>query len=54
MEKNRGKHLRSFRALFRVVQSRYVDLKAICDDNKYSLDFLENQANLMLGGWHGK
>mmetsp|Transcript_25938 Transcript_25938/g.46775 ORF Transcript_25938/g.46775 Transcript_25938/m.46775 type:complete len:930 (+) Transcript_25938:98-2887(+) len=50
MEKNRGKYLRSFRALFRVVQSRYVDLKAICDDNKYSLDFLENQANLLLGG----
>lgn len=45
MEKNRGKYLRSFRALFRVVQSRYVDLKGICDDNKYSLDFLENQAN---------
>ena len=50
MEKNRGKYLRSFRALFRVVQSRYVDLKGICDDNKYSLDFLENQANLLLGG----
>ncbi|EED95425.1 WD40-repeat protein [Thalassiosira pseudonana CCMP1335] len=49
MEKNRGKYLRSFRALFRVVQSRYVDLKAICDDNKYSLEFLENQANLLLG-----
>ncbi|KAL3790969.1 hypothetical protein ACHAW5_005214 [Stephanodiscus triporus] len=49
MEKNRGKYLRSFRALFRVVQSRYVDLKAICDDNKYSLDFLNSQANLLLG-----
>lgn len=54
MEKNRGKHLRSFRALFRVVQSKYVDLKAICNDNKYSLDFLENQANLLLGGQDGK
>jgi periodic tryptophan protein 2 len=50
MEKNRGKYLRSFRALFRVVQSRYVDLKSICDENKYSLDFLENQANLLFGG----
>jgi len=49
MEKNRGKYLRSFRALFRVVQSRYVDLKAICDDNKYSLHFLQSQANLLLG-----
>ncbi len=48
MEKNRGKYLRSFRALFRVVQSRYVDLKSICNDNKYSLEFLENQANLLL------
>ena len=50
MEKNRGKYLRAFRALFRVIQSRHVDLKAICDNNKYSLDFLENQANLLLGG----
>lgn len=50
MEKNREKYLRSFRALFRVVQSRYVDLKAICDDNKYSLDFLHSQANLLLSG----
>lgn len=49
LEKNRGKHLRSFRALFRVVQSRYTDLKTICDDNKYSLQFLESQANLLLG-----
>ncbi|KAL7542564.1 hypothetical protein ACHAXR_011882 [Thalassiosira sp. AJA248-18] len=54
MEKNRGKYLRSFRALFRVVQSRHVDVKAICDDNKYSLDFLENQANLLLGGQDDK
>ena len=50
MEKNRGKYLRSFRALFRVVQSRDVDLKSSCDDNKYLLDFLENQAKLLLGG----
>jgi len=50
MEKNRGKYLRAFRALFRVVQTRYVDLKSICDDNKYSLDFLNSQANLLLGG----
>ncbi|KAL7434608.1 hypothetical protein ACHAXH_005321 [Discostella pseudostelligera] len=48
MEKNRGKYLRAFRALFRVVQTRYVDLKGICDDNKYSLDFLNSQANLLL------
>mmetsp|Transcript_8074 Transcript_8074/g.17203 ORF Transcript_8074/g.17203 Transcript_8074/m.17203 type:complete len:927 (-) Transcript_8074:65-2845(-) len=48
MEKNRGKYLRSFRALFRVVQSRFVDLKSICNDNKYSLEFLEQQANLLL------
>ena len=50
MEKNRGKYMRSFRALFRVVQTRYVDLKAICDDNKYSLEFLKSQANLLFGG----
>ncbi|KAK1746488.1 WD40 repeat protein [Skeletonema marinoi] len=37
------------KALFRVVQSRYADLKTICDDNKYSLQFLESQANLLLG-----
>jgi len=49
MEKNRGQYLRAFRALFRVVQSRYTDLKSICDENKYSLDFLENQTNLILG-----
>lgn len=47
MERHRGKYLRAFRALFRVVQSRYVDLKSICDDNKYSLDFLESQAKLL-------
>ena len=54
MEKNRGKYLRSVRALFRVIQSRYVDLKAVCDDNKYSLSFLENQANLLLSGQQDK
>ncbi|KAL7543380.1 hypothetical protein ACHAWF_007377 [Thalassiosira exigua] len=48
MERNRGKYLRSFRALFRVVQSQHVDLRAICDKNKYSLEFLENQAKLLL------
>lgn len=48
LEKNRGKYLRSFRALFRVVQSRYMDLKTICNENRYSLEFLEKQANLLL------
>ncbi len=50
MEKNRGDYLRSFRALFRVVQTHHVDLRAICDDNKYLLNFLKSQADLVLGG----
>jgi len=49
MEKHRGKFMRSFRALHKTVQSRYVDLKSICEENKYTLDFLESQANLLLG-----
>lgn len=41
---------RSFRTLFRVVQSRYSDIKAICDENKYFLDYLQQQANLAAQG----
>lgn len=46
MEKHRGSFMRAFRAMHKTVQTRHDELKTICDENKYTLDFLENQTQL--------
>jgi periodic tryptophan protein 2 len=46
MDKNRSSFLRAFRAMYKVVQSRYDELKTICNENRYTLDFIEDQISL--------
>mmetsp|Transcript_21573 Transcript_21573/g.39130 ORF Transcript_21573/g.39130 Transcript_21573/m.39130 type:complete len:248 (-) Transcript_21573:148-891(-) len=46
MEKHRGSFMRAFRAMHKTVQTRHDELKTICDENKYTLHFLENQTEL--------
>jgi periodic tryptophan protein 2 len=48
MEKNRGSFMRAFRAMHKIVQTRHDELKTICNENKYTLDFVEDQARLIL------
>mmetsp|Transcript_6215 Transcript_6215/g.8957 ORF Transcript_6215/g.8957 Transcript_6215/m.8957 type:complete len:210 (+) Transcript_6215:780-1409(+) len=49
MEKHRGSFMRAFRSLHKVVQTRHDELKTICDENKYSLAFIQNQGQLICG-----
>uniref|UniRef100_A0A7S4JNT4 Small-subunit processome Utp12 domain-containing protein n=2 Tax=Odontella aurita TaxID=265563 RepID=A0A7S4JNT4_9STRA len=48
VEKHRGTFLRALRAMHRAVAARYDEVKRVCDENGYTLDFLEDQANLIL------
>lgn len=48
MEKHRGAFMRALRAMHKTVQTRHDELKTICDDNKYTLEFIENQTELNL------
>lgn len=48
MEKHRGSFMRALRAMHKTVQTRHDELKTICDENKYTLNFLENQIELNL------
>jgi periodic tryptophan protein 2 len=50
LEKSRGTFMRAFRAMQKSVQTRHDELKTICRENKYTLDFIENQSKLVLGG----
>jgi periodic tryptophan protein 2 len=44
MERHRGSFMRAFRAMHKTIQTRHDELKTICDDNKYSLEFIEKQS----------
>jgi periodic tryptophan protein 2 len=46
MDKNRSSFMRAFRAMYKIVQTRYDELKTICNENRYTLDFIEDQACL--------
>jgi periodic tryptophan protein 2 len=48
MENNRGKLMRAFRVMLKSLQSRYDELKNLCDTNAYTLAFTECQATMML------
>ena len=50
MEKQRGTYMRAFRALFQVVSARHEELKRMCDENRFSLCFLEDHAMLVCEG----
>jgi periodic tryptophan protein 2 len=47
MEKHRGSFMRAFRAMHKTVQTRHDEMKTICDENKYTLDFVEDQGRLI-------
>jgi periodic tryptophan protein 2 len=47
MEKHRGSFMRAFRATHKTIQTRNDELKTICNENKYTLEFVENQAKLI-------
>ena len=46
IDKHRGSFMRALRALHKIVQVRHDDLGRVCDENKYLLAFLEDQAML--------
>ena len=48
LERRRGSFMRAFRAMHKVIQTRHDELKTICNENKYTLDFVEDQARLIL------
>ena len=48
MERHRGSFLRAFRAMHKAISTRHDELKAICNENKYTLDFIEDQAAMLL------
>lgn len=46
MDKHRGSFMRAFRAMHKIVQTRHDELKTICNENRYTLDFIEDQSRL--------
>eukprot|EP00980_Cylindrotheca_fusiformis_P012699 scaffold3103_cov136-Cylindrotheca_fusiformis.AAC.37 len=47
MDKHRGSFMRAFRSMHKSVQTRHDELKTICNDNRYTLDFVGDQARLV-------
>jgi periodic tryptophan protein 2 len=47
IECNRSIYLRVLRALHKAIVTKLTDFYAICNDNKYMLEFIENHASLM-------
>lgn len=50
MDKHRGSFMRAFRTMHKTVQTRHDELKIICNENRYSLDFIQSQARLIQKG----
>lgn len=46
MDKQRSSFTRAFRAMHKIVQTKHDELKTICNQNRYTLDFIESQATL--------
>uniref|UniRef100_A0A7S4AGE9 Small-subunit processome Utp12 domain-containing protein n=2 Tax=Pseudo-nitzschia australis TaxID=44445 RepID=A0A7S4AGE9_9STRA len=46
MDKRRSTFMRAFRSVHKVVQTKHDELKTICNQNRYTLDFIESQASL--------
>jgi periodic tryptophan protein 2 len=47
MDKHRGSFMRAFRAMHKIAQTRHDELKTICNENRYTLDFIGDQARLI-------
>mmetsp|Transcript_28062 Transcript_28062/g.43657 ORF Transcript_28062/g.43657 Transcript_28062/m.43657 type:complete len:897 (+) Transcript_28062:3-2693(+) len=52
LQKNHRKFMRAFRAMHRTVRTRHDELRVLCDENKYNLDYMEEQAQLIIGHDH--
>lgn len=48
MDKHRGSFMRAFRSVHKSVQTRHDELKTICNENRYNLDFIEDQTGLVM------
>jgi periodic tryptophan protein 2 len=48
MDRHRGSFMRAFRAMHKAVATKHDELKAICNENKYALDYIQDQATLLL------
>lgn len=48
LERHRGRFMQAFRSLFKVISTRHDELKSICNENKYTLRFIQDHANLLL------
>jgi periodic tryptophan protein 2 len=46
MEKHRGSFMRAFRAMHKSIQTRHDEIRTICNENRYTLEFVEEQAML--------
>jgi len=49
LQERRGRFMRSFRAMFKVISTRFEELKGMCDENSYTLQFVEEQGRLVMG-----
>mmetsp|Transcript_40530 Transcript_40530/g.97826 ORF Transcript_40530/g.97826 Transcript_40530/m.97826 type:complete len:912 (+) Transcript_40530:60-2795(+) len=47
MDRYRGQFMRAFRSVHKSVQTKHDELKTICNENRYNLDFIEDQARLV-------
>lgn len=47
MDKHRSVFMRAFRAMHKIVQTRHDEIKTICNQNRYNLDFIATQARLV-------
>ena len=48
MEKHRSHFMRAFRSMYKSIQIQEDQLKQMCDENCYTLDFVEDQAKLTI------
>jgi periodic tryptophan protein 2 len=48
MEKHRSSFMRAFRSMHRSVQIHHDELKRLCDDNRYTLEVMEDQTQIVL------
>lgn len=47
VEKNRPSFMRALRSMYKAIQNRQDELRPLCDSNKYTLSFVEDQARLL-------
>jgi periodic tryptophan protein 2 len=52
MDSHRGQFMRAFRAMHKCVQTKYDELRSICQENKYTLDYIQDHGQLIMA--HGE